>query len=255
MRNDLRVAGIMPVALGLLCLAVAQSAAAPLTGTLSGAVTDPSGAVIPGATVRVTDATGQTREVQAGMEGRYVLEGLAPGKYTLRITAPDMAAFERAGVEVKAGTAQALDAELELTIEKEEITVSDTSKVDVDPSGNVGAIVLKGSDLDALPDDPDDLEADRQALAGPTAGPNGGQIYIDGFSGGRPPPSRPSGRSASTRTPFRPSTTGPASAASRSSPSLARTSSTGRRSSTSGIRCSARAIPLRRTSRLIRPGC
>ncbi len=48
--------------------------------------------------------------------------------------------------------------------------------------------MLKGADLDALSDDPDDLEQDLQALAGPAAGPNGGQIYIDGFTGGRLPP-------------------------------------------------------------------
>ncbi|MDE3196984.1 MAG: TonB-dependent receptor, partial [Acidobacteriota bacterium] len=42
--------------------------------------------------------------------------------------------------------------------------------------------------MDSLPDDPDDLTADLQALAGPAAGPNGGQFFIDGFTGGRLPP-------------------------------------------------------------------
>ena len=40
-----------------------------------------------------------------------------------------------------------------------------------------------GKDLDALPDDPDELAAALQALAGPSVGPNGGQIFIDGFTG------------------------------------------------------------------------
>src|ERR1019366_6763395 len=57
-----------------------------------------------------------------------------------------------------------------------------------DPSANVGALVLKGTDLDSLSDDPDDLQSDLEALAGPAAGPNGGQIYIDGFTGGELPP-------------------------------------------------------------------
>src|SRR5581483_815201 len=48
--------------------------------------------------------------------------------------------------------------------------------------------VMRGSDLDALSDDRDDMAADLAALAGPGAGPNGGQIYIDGFTGGRLPP-------------------------------------------------------------------
>ena len=55
--------------------------------------------------------------------------------------------------------------------------------VSTDPDNNAGAVVLKGADLDALPEDPDDLAAALQALAGPSAGPNGGQIFIDGFTG------------------------------------------------------------------------
>jgi hypothetical protein len=47
--------------------------------------------------------------------------------------------------------------------------------------------VLRGTDLEALADDPDDLAADLQALAGPSASPNGGAIFIDGFSGGQLP--------------------------------------------------------------------
>ncbi len=46
---------------------------------------------------------------------------------------------------------------------------------------------MRGADLQALSDDPDDLQADLQALAGPSAGPSGGQIYIDGFTGGTLP--------------------------------------------------------------------
>jgi hypothetical protein len=49
-------------------------------------------------------------------------------------------------------------------------------------------VVITGKDLDALSDDPDELQSELQALAGPSAGPNGGQIYIDGFTGGQLPP-------------------------------------------------------------------
>ena len=57
-----------------------------------------------------------------------------------------------------------------------------------DAGENASAIVLKGNDLDALSDDPDELSNELTALAGPSAGPNGGQIYIDGFTGGQLPP-------------------------------------------------------------------
>jgi hypothetical protein len=58
----------------------------------------------------------------------------------------------------------------------------------VDPSQNADALVIKGTDLDELPGDPNDLQEDLQALASPWAGPNGGEIYVDGFSSGRLPP-------------------------------------------------------------------
>ncbi len=57
-----------------------------------------------------------------------------------------------------------------------------------DSSNNASAVVLRGADLDALSDNPDDLAADLSALAGPSAGPNGGAIFVDGFSGGQLPP-------------------------------------------------------------------
>src|SRR6266700_1089119 len=74
-------------------------------------------------------------------------------------------------------------------MEEQKVEVTDSStKVDVDPSNNAGTVVMKGKDLEALSDDPDELQSDLLALAGPAAGPNGGQIYIDGFTGGTLPP-------------------------------------------------------------------
>ena len=77
-----------------------------------------------------------------------------------------------------------------LAAEKQEITVAEqsTTALSVEPDNNATALVLRGEDLAALPDDPDDLSDALQALAGPGAGPNGGSIYIDGFSGGQLPP-------------------------------------------------------------------
>src|SRR5947208_7037097 len=49
-------------------------------------------------------------------------------------------------------------------------------------------VFMKCKDLEALSDDPDELKSELQTLAGPSAGPNGGQIYIDGFTAGTLPP-------------------------------------------------------------------
>ena len=65
---------------------------------------------------------------------------------------------------------------------------TDTVQLSVDPDSNQSATVITGDALNALSDDPDELQAELTALAGPSMGPNGGQIYIDGFTGGQLPP-------------------------------------------------------------------
>lgn len=59
------------------------------------------------------------------------------------------------------------------------------SNFSVDANSNKDPTVLSGKDLDTLPDDPKEMTAALRALVGPAAGPNGGQMYIDGFTGGQ----------------------------------------------------------------------
>ena len=76
-----------------------------------------------------------------------------------------------------------------IAIDQQQVTVTDQEAgLDTSPDNNAGSIVIKGKDLDALSDDPDQLQDELNALAGPAAGPNGGEIYIDGFTGGQLPP-------------------------------------------------------------------
>src|SRR5262245_58859054 len=157
--------------------------------TLKGLVSDEFGGVIVGANVVVTDAKGVSKTATTNGEGNYSIAGLTPGKYSLQITAPGFAAYENTELELTAGKSEPVNVTLKVTIDAQKVTVAaDAVGVNTDPENNVGAVVLKGTDLESLPDDPDDLAAALQALAGPAAGPNGGQIYIDGFSGGRLPP-------------------------------------------------------------------
>ncbi len=160
------------------------------TGTLKGRVLDATGAVIPGANVMVAGPGSEIQTVIANEEGVYELKALPPALYSLSATAPG---FETPGeivVEIVAGREKTQD--LTLAIEKlqQEISVEDDAfgQVSVDPQSNVGALVLRGEDLEILSDDPDDLAAELQALAGPSAGPSGGQIFVDGFSGAQIPP-------------------------------------------------------------------
>ena len=160
------------------------------SGTLRGVVSDPSGAVVPQATVSLTTPQGQSvSTTTSNHEGFYELKGIAPGSYTVNATAKGFAVFGREDVTVAAGQAQKLDIPLQIEVQQENVTVEEEAPgVEVTPQNNASAIVIKGKDLDALSDDPDELQAELQALAGPSAGPNGGQIYIDGFTGGQLPP-------------------------------------------------------------------
>lgn len=157
------------------------------TVSLRGQVLDPSGAVIPGATVILRGPSGKPVSVKADAVGQYVFDGLKPGSYTLLAGAKGFAAYRVDNLDLSAS--KTLDIHLEVAVEAQEVTVSDiTNQVSVSPDSNAGALVLRGSDLDMLSDDPDQLAEDLQALAGPAAGPNGGQIFVDGFSGGQLPP-------------------------------------------------------------------
>ena len=166
--------------------AVAQTSG---TGTLRGRVTDPSGAVVPKATVTVTGADGKSIVATSNQEGTYVVRGLAPGSYNVTIDAKGFAEDNEAEVQVAAGQAQDLDIKLQIAVEKQNIEVQEEAPtVGVSSESSAGTIVLKGQDLDALSDDPDELQSELEALAGPSAGPNGGQIYVDGFTAGQLPP-------------------------------------------------------------------
>jgi len=166
-------------------LTAALVAAQQSRGALRGAITDELGAVIVGANVTLTDAGGTQKKTATNGEGVYSFAGLAPGKYTLQAAAPGFAPSESKEVEITSAR-QTIDLTLHVTIE-EKVTVAETGAVSTEATNNANQTVIAGKDLDALPDDPDELAAALQALAGPSVGPNGGQIFIDGFTGGTLP--------------------------------------------------------------------
>jgi hypothetical protein len=159
------------------------------TGTIRGEVKDPSGAALVGATVLVTSADGQTLTSTTKHDGSYEVKDLAQGKYKVQGLAKGFAVFENDEVQVAPGQIQKLDITLLIETQQEKVVVqSEAATLSVAPENNAGAIVISGKELDALSDDPDELQSDLQALAGPSAGPNGGQMYIDGFTAGQLPP-------------------------------------------------------------------
>jgi uncharacterized membrane protein YgcG len=179
---------IVAVFLVLSGVAIAE---APGSATLRGHVADPTGAMIPGAEVTVTTTQGQNGvKTTTDATGTYIVHGLPAGSYVIQIDSPGFATFVSTPVSLDATQTKSIDIKLSVEGETQQVEVEagDSATVSTEASANTSAIVLKGDDLDALSDDPDELQNELTALAGPSAGPNGGQIYIDGFTGGTLPP-------------------------------------------------------------------
>jgi hypothetical protein len=163
----------------------AQTNAAEIRGT----VTDPSGAVVQAAKIVLTNAGGSFSATTSGRDGSFHFANVLPGKYTMVTTAKGFAQGRLDEIEVAPGKILQQNVTLQLPVEQQQVEVTgDTLGVSTAADGNASSIVIKGKDLDALSDDPDELQNELTALAGPAAGPNGAQIFIDGFTGGQLPP-------------------------------------------------------------------
>src|SRR5271166_510097 len=173
----------------LLLLAGPKGSAQAPTGVIRGQVTDPSGAALVGATVLLTTPSGGSTDTTTNRDGVYEFKNLSPGTYEIKAVAAGFAMFDKAGVALAAGQSLKVDISFTIAVQQEKVTVNSTAtQLDVSPANNANSITLTGKDLEALSDDPDELSSELQALAGPSAGPNGGQMYIDGFTAGQLPP-------------------------------------------------------------------
>jgi hypothetical protein len=159
------------------------------TATLHGHVTDETRVAVAAARVTLIDASRVTRTSTTDDSGEYIFQALPSGSYTISASAPQLTSTTPSTVVLHSGN-QTFDLQLRVVVTTERVNVRDTAgpAVNTETAANASALVLSGDDLQALSDNPDDLQADLQALAGPSAGPNGGSIFIDGFSGGEIPP-------------------------------------------------------------------
>src|SRR5580704_14517092 len=147
--------------------------AATGTGGIRGQVTDPSGGTLVGATVLLTTPSGGSMDTTTGKDGYYEFKNLTPGNYEVKVVAKGFSLFTKSDVSVTAGKITPLNISMVLEVQQEKVVVQEsTAQLDVNPSNNANTIVLQGKDLDALSDDPDELQSELEALAGPSAGPN-----------------------------------------------------------------------------------
>ncbi|HLW83226.1 MAG TPA: carboxypeptidase regulatory-like domain-containing protein [Candidatus Acidoferrales bacterium] len=120
-----------------------ESAMTSGTGSLTGTVTDPAGAVVPGTSVRILDSNGQVVDTDTTDDrGKYELDGLSPGNYRVEFTKPGFQQLVE-NVTVGGGT-QTLNAMLQVGSVAESVTVeaqAATDKVMATRNGVVGGII------------------------------------------------------------------------------------------------------------------
>ena len=142
------VFALLPLLLVLTASVLGQQAA---KATLTGTVTDPNGAVVPGASVTATQtATGVRRETVSNDEGLYVLTDLAPGEYEVRVEAKGFVIRLVTNLSLQVGQTVTLNSPLEVrgTTEKTEQFASPPL---IDTRDSLVQGVVESREVESLP--------------------------------------------------------------------------------------------------------
>src|SRR5687768_8189713 len=118
--------------LWLAVLLIVNSAWAPAqenAGALGGQIIDEQGAVIVGTTVSIFDSKGVEKTARTNDEGSFRIDGLAAGRYTVRVAADGFAPYENSEVDISTGRRQVLNITLTVATVKGEISVNPESQL------------------------------------------------------------------------------------------------------------------------------
>ena len=130
---------------------LALSAWAGVGGSISGTVTDPSGAVVPKATVTATNTdTGIRQTVATDDKGFYSFPSLPIGHYDLEITSAAFRPYRRTGIVIDANSALTVDAVLEVGERSDVVTVVE-NQLHVETTSTQMGEVITGAQMTAVP--------------------------------------------------------------------------------------------------------
>ena len=127
-------------ALFLAALTTAAAHAQVVGGTITGIITDPTGAALPNAAVRIhNDDTGTERRLTTDSTGRYAAPSVSVGSYTVEVLTDGFAPQRRTGIRLAVGQSTELDLQLAVAASTEQVTVVDTP-----PSVNLSTQEISG---------------------------------------------------------------------------------------------------------------
>lgn len=153
--------------------------------TVSGTVTDPSGAMIAKASVLLS-GPGRQQQQETDRLGRFSFS-VPAGKYILSVQAEGFTSFASRSMPLAAGGQVNLPVRLAVAGLAEHVDVEPQSGLSTDPNENGSALELSGDQLNQLSNDQATLQQQINALAGPGLG-GSTQVLVNGFSNGRLPP-------------------------------------------------------------------
>jgi hypothetical protein len=121
------------------------------TGAIRGIITDPTGAVIPGADVKaVSESTGAEQQVKSQSDGTYVIPLLPPGRYRVTIAQAGFSTATRAGLQVSVTERTVLDVQLQVGGVTSEVEVTSSPLIVQAESSTLGEVVAQNT-LESTP--------------------------------------------------------------------------------------------------------
>jgi Carboxypeptidase regulatory-like domain len=137
---------LLPLFLVLACVGLYAQANSELTGI----VTDQTGAVVAGATVTLTDpATGFTKSTESGATGLYVIGGLNPANFNVKVAAKGFQTFEQNGVVVNVSSTVRADIKLTVGAETQTVTV-EANALTVQTDSNVVSTLISSEQISQI---------------------------------------------------------------------------------------------------------
>src|SRR5947199_9883813 len=113
---------ISTLVLSLAVWAISLTAQTPPAAGLRGVVTDPSGALVPGALVQLRGPGGEQR-AKTDMSGQYAFPSLRPGKYLVRVIVKGFSVSQKTDFEIAGSTS--LNVQLVIAAEAQVVNVED----------------------------------------------------------------------------------------------------------------------------------
>ncbi|HWO00591.1 MAG TPA: carboxypeptidase regulatory-like domain-containing protein, partial [Blastocatellia bacterium] len=145
---------------------------------LKGTIVDETNAYIAAAPMTLDDGNGNKYTTTSDEHGRYRFL-VKPGSYTLTVEVEGFAKFVEQ-IDITAKRTVPFDVKLQVVLNEQVEVKNDSAMVSTEPDKNLSAITLTEKDLEALPDDPDELLETLKQMAG-AAGGSDAQVYVGGF--------------------------------------------------------------------------